>query len=157
MPIVRANTHRLADARFLLNEYYEAVQVQKRDTPEEIRGYLSDPDSSLWIAYVNEAPAACIVLRPVPSIPSAAECKRLYVRPEYRGQHLAQALLDTMEDHARANGIGRIYLDSKEDLKPALHLYTQRGYHPCERYNDNPQATIFLLKDLAGPSALKKG
>ena len=52
MQIVRATIDQLADAQLLLNEYYEAVAVQVRDSPEEIRAYLTDPASSLWIAYV---------------------------------------------------------------------------------------------------------
>ena len=43
---------------------------------------------------------------------------------KYRGQHLAQALLEAMENHARARGVRRIYLDSKDDLREALRLYT---------------------------------
>ena len=63
-----------------------------------------------------------------------------------RGQGIAEQLLDAMEVYARGQGLEWIYLDSYDDLKAALALYRKRGYVVCERYNDNPQATVFLRK-----------
>jgi GNAT superfamily N-acetyltransferase len=61
---------------------------------------------------------------------------------------IAEALLDALEDHARASNLSWIYLDSKDDLLAAMTFYRQRGYQPCERYNENAQATIFLRRAL---------
>ena len=146
--IVRASLDRHGDAHLLMQEYYEAVGVLKRDSPEEIVAYLTEITSALWIAYVAGAPAGCVVLRPLAVFDHAAECKRLYVRPWFRGLGIAGALLDAMEEHAQSLGTDWIYLDSKDDLRDALHVYTRRGYEACARYNDNPQATIFMRKSL---------
>ena len=148
MKILRASPAHIADAQLLLHEYYQAVSVVKRDTPEELQAFLSTEEAGLWIAYVEHVPAGCVVLRPLSSIDQAAECKRLYVRPRFRGRHLADALLDAMEEHALASGVAWIYLDSKDDLQEALRIYIRRGYLECERYNDNPQATLFLRRHL---------
>ena len=153
MNIVRASIDQLADAELLLDEYYRALEVVKRDTPEEIATYLSDRSSGLWIAYAEGLPAGCVVLRPLPLIPAAAECKRLYVRQQCRGRGIAEALLCAMEEYALAQAAEWIYLDSKDDLRDALRIYTRRGYQACERYNDNPQATIFLRKQLRRAAA----
>ena len=150
--VVRASLTHHTEAGLLIEEYYEAVGVVKRDTPEEFTAYLGDPSCGMWIAYVHGVPAGCVVLRPLSAFEGAAECKRLYVRPQFRGLGIARALLDTMEEHAVAAGVEWIYLDSKDDLRDALRLYTHRGYESCERYNDNPQATIFMRKNL-GASA----
>jgi GNAT superfamily N-acetyltransferase len=152
MKIIRASVSHIRDAQFLLSEYYEAVGVTNRDTPEEIAAFLIDEASGLWIAYVEGIPAGCVVLRPLPSVALAAECKRLYVRPRFRGQGLADALLNSMEEYAVAMSSGWVYLDSKDDLTDALRIYMRRGYRTCERYNDNPQATVFLRKDLRHPA-----
>lgn len=148
MHIQRASLAHLADASALLDEYYEAIGVIERDPPAYLRTLLADPAAAFWIASVESVPAGCILLRPLTAIPAAAECKRLYVRPRFRGQGIADQLLQHMEDHARAAHSSWIYLDSKDDLAAALRLYTQRGYQPCARYNNNPQATIFLRKKL---------
>lgn len=154
MNILRASLPHLADAELLLNEYYEAVGVTKRDAPETIAAYLSEAASALWIAYVGRIPAGCVVLRPLPSIPEAAECKRLYVRPRFRGQGIADALLNVLEEYASATATRWVYLDSKDDLTDALRIYVRRGYQECERYNDNPQATVFFRKNLRDPQTI---
>jgi GNAT superfamily N-acetyltransferase len=136
------------DASRLLEEYYEAVSVVQRDTPEAIQQIITDASSGMWVAYLREKAVGCVLLRRLFSIPFAGECKRLYVRPEARGNGLAGALLDAQEAFARSKGLQWIYLDSYDDLKAAIGLYKERGYLPCERYNDNPQATVFLRKNI---------
>jgi DNA-binding MarR family transcriptional regulator/GNAT superfamily N-acetyltransferase len=138
------------DALRLLEEYYEAVHVVQRDTPEAIQKLIADPFSGLWIAYLQEKAVGCVMLRRLSSIPFAGECKRLYVQPDARGNGIAEALLDAQEAFALSKGLQWIYLDSYDDLKAAVALYRKRGYLPCERYNNNPQATVFLRKEIAG-------
>ena len=146
---VRRATPREADAAFsLIEEYYDAIGVVVRDDRSALEHYLSSPDSSIWVAYVSDQPAGCVMLRPLPQIPLAAEVKRLYVRPAHRGLGLAHALMQAAEDHARREGLHWLYLDTKDDLHAAIHFYLSTGYTHCPRYNDNPQATIFLRKKL---------
>ena len=152
--VQRASTA-LANAAFeLIEEYYESVGVVVRDDRAALEHYLASPDSPIWVAFVNTAPAGCVMLRPLPQIPHAAEVKRLYVRSAFRGLHLAHALMNAVEQHARGAGLQWIYLDTKDDLHVAIHFYLSTGYQPCPRYNDNPQATLFLRKkalDLVRP------
>lgn len=136
------------DAQALLNEYYEAIQVIQRDTPADVRKIVEAPGSGVWLAYLGDEAVGCVVLRRLPSIPSASECKRLYVRPRARGNRIADRLLDAQEDYACSQGIDWIYLDSFDDLETAIALYERRGYERCARFNDNPQATLFMRKRL---------
>jgi GNAT superfamily N-acetyltransferase len=136
------------EALGLLQEYYEAVGVLVRDTPESVRKIAEDPDAGVWIAYTGGIAVGCVYLHGLPSIPFAAECKRLYVKPSARGVGVAERLLDALETFAASRGFKRIYLDSKDDLKVAIRLYTKRGFVRCERYNENPQATVFLVKNI---------
>lgn len=137
------------DAPRLLEEYYEAVSVVQRDTAAAMQKILDDPCSGMWLAYLGENAVGCVVLRKLRSIPFAGECKRLYVQPAARGHRIAVRLLDAQEDFARSSGLRWIYLDSYDDLKVAIALYRKRGYVSCKRYNDNPQATVFLRKNIA--------
>jgi GNAT superfamily N-acetyltransferase len=138
-----------AEAFALLLEYFEAVQVVVRDTYWTLANSIADPQSGFWIASIGNELAGCVLLRPLPAIANAAECKRLYVRPFARGLGVATALMNCLEVYAIAQGYTAIYLDTKDDLKAARSLYAARGYEVCERYNDNPQATVFLRKRLA--------
>ncbi|GAC1545419.1 MAG: hypothetical protein NVS3B16_14800 [Vulcanimicrobiaceae bacterium] len=81
-------------------------------------------------------------------LPDACEIKRLYVRASHRSMGIADALMDALEAYALARGYRCAFLDTKDDLRAAISFYARRGYTPCERYNDNPQATIFMQRRL---------
>jgi DNA-binding MarR family transcriptional regulator/GNAT superfamily N-acetyltransferase len=134
------------DALAILQEYYEAVHVVQRDKPASLQKIVDAPASGIWLAYLAGKVVGCVVLRKLMSIPFAGECKRLYVAPSARGNRIADQLLDAQESFARNQGVEWIYLDSYHDLKTAIALYERRGYQRCERYNDNPQATLFMRK-----------
>ncbi|PYV57228.1 MAG: MarR family transcriptional regulator [Acidobacteria bacterium] len=134
------------DALRLLQEYYGAINVVQQDSPEVVQKIIDDTSSGMWLAYMDHEAVGCVVLRRLESFSFAGECKRLYVQPRARGHGIANALLDAQERHARSEGLQWIYLDSHDGLKAAIALYQKRGYVPCERYNDNPQATVFLRK-----------
>jgi DNA-binding MarR family transcriptional regulator/GNAT superfamily N-acetyltransferase len=133
----------------LLQAYYDAINVVVRDTLPAIQKIIDEPSSGVWLAYLEDKPVGCVLLRKMPSIPSAGECKRLYVQPGARGHRIADKLMDALEDFAQSRGLRWIYLDSHDGLKAAIALYRRRGYVPCERYNDNPQATVFLRKNIS--------
>lgn len=130
----------------ILQEYYDAAHVVVRDDATAVHDYLAGR-GALWIAGVGADVIGCIALRPLDGT-DACEVKRLYVRPKYRGQGIADALHEALESHARAAGFGWIYLDTTHGMQAAIKFYARHGYQPCERYNDNPQATIFMRKRL---------
>jgi GNAT superfamily N-acetyltransferase len=137
-----------AAAWSIVDEYNNVIDVLVRDDPATFRSYLAGP-GAMWLAEVDGALAGCVVMRPLPEVaPGACEAKRLYVRPAYRGARLSAALMDALEAHARAAGYDAVYLDTKDDLVAALSFYDRRGYERIPRYNDNPQATIFMRRSL---------
>ena len=137
------------DAIAILQEYYDAVHVVQRDKPGRLQKTMEEPGSGMWLAYRGKNLVGCVVLRRLASIPLASECKRLYVTPAARGNRIADKLLDVQEEFARSQGVEWIYLDSYDDLKVAVALYERRGFQHCERYNDNPQATLFMRKRIS--------
>ena len=150
--ICRASLAEQAEAFRIVAEYNEAVGVQVRDTAEEFRASYFGENGGLWLAMAGGQAVGCIAMRALPgrkTTADAAEVKRLYVRPVWRGRGIADALLDRLEAYAQEHGVRALYLDSKDDLQAALRFYRRRGYQPCARYNDNPQATVFLRRDLA--------
>jgi GNAT superfamily N-acetyltransferase len=134
-----------ARAAALLAEYGDALAIVVRDTPADVRSYLSRP-GGLWLAHIGADVVGCIALRPLRD--EVGEIKRLYVRPAHRGQGLADALLDALEAGARERGFRELYLDTHDGLQAAKRFYERRGYVRCARYNDNPQATLFMQRNL---------
>lgn len=147
--IERATAGHPDDALLLIEEYYEAVDVLVQDDRRTVLGYLIGRRSGIWVAYADAIPAGCIVLRPLDHLQAAGEIKRLYVRPAYRRHGLAALLLGALEQFAAKQGVSCLYLDSKDDLQDAIAFYKRHGYMPCARYNDNPQATVFMRKQIA--------
>jgi DNA-binding MarR family transcriptional regulator/ribosomal protein S18 acetylase RimI-like enzyme len=144
-------------ARAILQEYYETVNVLVRDQPGAIQAIIDAAASGIWLAYLGQEAVGCVVLRRLEFIANSSECKRLYVKPWARGRGIANKLLDAQEMHARKEGLEWIYLDSYDDLKTAIALYERRGYARCERYNDNPQATVFMRKKIVVSSRRTRG
>jgi len=136
------------DACSLIEEYYEAVHVIARDDRTQILHYISDPASCILLAYDETTPVGCILYRPLLHLGSAGEVKRLYVRPAFRQRGIADKLLQALEQFASTQGAKWLYLDTSDDLKAAIAFYERHGYLRCDRYNDNPQATIFMRKKL---------
>ena len=91
----------------------------------------------------------CIALRKLEGRKGCGEIKRLYVRAEYRGKGLADLLLETLEEYAKAFGYEWLYLDTAADMKVAARFYEKKGFEVCERYNENPQAAIFMRKAMS--------
>ncbi len=148
MQVERAPAAEAETAFSIVAEYNEAVGVVVRDAPGTfVSEYFAD-GSGVWLARVAGELAGCVALRPLHARDSAGEIKRLYVRPQWRGQGVAEALLSALEEYARQCRYSTLYLDSKDDLLAALRFYARHGYAPCERYNNNPQATVFMRKQL---------
>ena len=132
----------------LVAEYFREIEVIVQDSKEEFADYLNSDSAGVWLAFASDAPVGCIILRGLNSPPASGEVKRLYVRASHRKRGLADRLLRTLEQHAIKVGYEWLYLDSKDDLANAIRFYKRHGYECCDRYNSNPQATIFMRKQL---------
>jgi ribosomal protein S18 acetylase RimI-like enzyme len=147
--IRRATQDDLPAAFDLVKEYFQAVDVWVRDSESEFSDYVMGDDRGVWLVFADEEPVGCIVLHPLVSSPRSGEIKRLYVKPAYRRRGLAEGLLEALEEFAAEHaGYKWLYLDSKDDLVNAVRFYERRGYQHCDRYNTNPQATVFMRKGL---------
>ena len=146
--IRRATADDLPALHALLQLYYREGDVQHRDTENSLLTTFDQHPYGFFLAQSssNEI-AGCVLFRAL-DIPQAAECKRLFVLPQFRGHNLAARLMDTLEDTARAANLRWIYLDSKDIFQAAIAMYRRRGYIDTPRYNQNPEATLFLRKDL---------
>ena len=65
--------------------------------------------------------------------------KRLWVRPEFRGQSIGIILAEELIQHARKLGYTAMYLDTVPTaMQSANGIYKKLGFQPVERYNTNP-------------------
>ena len=65
------------------------------------------------------------------------EIKRMYVRPEFRGQGIGRVLLEALIAEARQIGYPTVRLDSTRFMKAAHSLYRSVGFQEIEPYPES--------------------
>ena len=144
--------------REIFREYAQGlgVDLSFQGFEEELASLPADyaaPRGALFLARVDGAVAGCVALRPLEAsdYPDAAEMKRLYVRPAFRGLGLGRQLAEAALDAARQAGYATVLLDTLDDMESARALYEDLGFEAIEPYYHNPIPGAHYLKaDLNG-------
>ena len=139
--------------RHIFREYAAGLGVDLcfQDFDAELAALPGDyapPRGALLLAWVNGAVAGCCALRPLDSSDyiNAAEMKRLYVRPAYRGLGLGRQLAQAILDAAQLNGYDSVLLDTLNDMEIARAMYEDLGFKEIPPYYHNPLAGAHYLK-----------
>ena len=148
------NTPEELDAlRQLFQEYAAQLGVDLcfQNFAQELRelpGEYAAPRGALLVARVGDTLAGCCALRPLDTTdyPNAAEMKRLFVRPAYRGLGLGRLLAEGILDAARQSGYDCVLLDTLDDMEAARALYEELGFEEVPPYYFNPIAGAHYLK-----------
>ena len=92
--------------------------------------------------------AGCVALHGLE--PGVCEMKRFYVRPQFRGQGIGKALLNTALAEARAMGYHRVRLDTVEPImQDAVRLYRAYGFREIAPYRANPiEGALYMELEL---------
>lgn len=104
---------------------------------------VSDGQGAFLIAYVADEAVGCGAFRMLDA--TAAEIKRMYVRPAMRGMGLGWALLESLEGRARELGAGKLVLESGPRQPAAIGLYSTAGFVPIDAfgvYEASPLSTF---------------
>ena len=104
-------------------------------TPDQRHGLslanLFQPHILFFLAYADNEPAGC---GGVAFYDGLAELKRMYVRPQSRGQGVAQAIVARLEQEARAREINRLVLETGDAQLAALRFYHRAGFTRCSAF-----------------------
>lgn len=143
----------IASTAQLFREYADslALDLSFQNFEQELANLPGDyaaPRGTLLLAYVGEVLAGCCALRPLDTVdtPNAAEMKRLYVRPAFRGMGIGRQLTEATLDAAHQAGYSSVLLDTLDDMEAARSLYTDLGFSSTEPYYHNPIAGAHYLK-----------
>ncbi len=142
----------LGEVHSLFCEYAASLSIDLcfQDFETELAtlpGKYKPPQGRLLLACRGREAVGCVALRPLEG--AACEMKRLYVRPQARGEHLGRRLAESICEEARSAGYSRICLDTLPTMIAALELYSALGFKPIGPYVFNPiPGAIFLALDL---------
>ena len=78
------------------------------------------------IAYDNDVPVGCGAIKNYD--PDSKEIKRMYVLPDKRGQGIASAILQELEQWALELGCRKCLLETGKKQPEAIALYSKNGY-----------------------------
>ena len=109
---------------------------------------MRPPGGVFVVAHSDGEPVACGGVRSVDG--TTAEIKRMWVHPHLRGTGFGRRMLTHLENCAGQLGHARVILDTNSTLLEAIAMYESSGYTPIGRYNDNPYAGRWFVKDLGG-------
>ena len=90
------------------------------------------PGGQMLVATLAGEQVASVGLRRINA--EAAELKRMYVRPNFRGRGIARALLAACEQTARELGYTQLWLETGTLQPEAVALYLSAGYEPVAAF-----------------------
>ncbi len=102
--------------------YPEPGATHFRLEAEEVKGDLG----AFLLASLEGEAVGCGAMRPLAD--GDAELKRMYVPPRWRGLGICKAVLNALEERARAAGARRVVLETGTRQAAALSLYERAGY-----------------------------
>jgi len=144
MPVRRADpTLDLTTVRVLFREYAQslgfALDFQGFESElATLPGEYSEPRGTILLAHspLGE-PWGVVALRPLDD-DGACEMKRMYVRPEARGQGLGRILGKAIVAAAKERGYRAMRVDTIDTMTAAIELYRSLGFREIGAYRFNP-------------------
>jgi GNAT superfamily N-acetyltransferase len=137
-----ARPEEIEEVRTLFREYAAALE-----TPICFEGFeeeLARLPGNYELILVDSTVNSCVGLRPLPA--GIAEMKRLYVRPQSRGQGLGRQLTEAAIQAATERGYNAIRLDTLPKLTTAIDMYRKLGFQEIPKYNDNPGPGVLFFE-----------
>ena len=129
-------------------EFYSSIVGGLKNREAFVPYNLSESISDVLIASVDGVAVGCAGLKAYSD--SDVEIKRVWVDPEFRGNHISSAMMDALEQRAAELGFKRAILQTRPQMEAAVHLYTKRGYELIDNYPpyDKLEGAICFAKRL---------
>ena len=122
-----------ADAEVLVLELEE--DLASSYPPEQRHGLnlsaIFQPHIHFLIGYIDDLPVCC---GGIAIFETFAELKRMYVRPQYRGNGYADELIERLLQHAISNNIVDIKLETGTEQHAAIRFYKRMGFEICSAF-----------------------
>ncbi len=114
------------------------------DELEHLDVKYKEPENRLYLLYCDDQLAGSIGMLKYDD--RGCELKRLYLKPEFRGKHLGDFLVERIIEDARNAGYEYMLLDTLPFLDRAYKLYKKHGFYDIPKYNNSPMKESYFLK-----------
>ena len=107
----------------------------------DLTGYYSG--GAIMVGYEKDKPVACVAIRKINDI--TCEGKRLFIKPEYRGNGYARIMIKAMTDKASEIGFKEVVFTTKpEVMSVGYGLYKRMGFEELSEENGTVSMRIDL-------------
>ena len=129
-------------------EFYSSIVGGLKNRAAFVPYNISVSITDVLITSVSGVAVGCAGLKAYSD--SDVEIKRVWVDPEFRGNHISTAMMDALEKKALELGFNRAILQTRPQMEEAVHLYTKRGYVLIDNYPpyDKLEGAICFAKEL---------
>ena len=146
---IKYTLEELEEVREIFIEYADFLKVDLcfQDFEKELQTLhevYALPKGCIILAKEEKQVLGCIALKPIGE--GICEMKRLYVRPEARGQYLGKKLVEELVDFAKKARYNTMKLDTLTSLKEAIKLYESKGFIKTEPYVYNPLSDVLYFE-----------
>jgi GNAT superfamily N-acetyltransferase len=141
------------------DEYGIAITAADQPDLTDIPGFYGAGAGGFWVARTGGRVVGTIALRDIGGGDGAL--RKMFVAADRRGREagVAQALLGTLVDHARARGVARLWLGTNERLLAAHRFYARNGFAAVQPEGLPPAFprmavdSLFFARTLGGEQA----
>ena len=128
-------------AQKLIEEYVDSLNfnLDFQDIDYELKHlnlYYGAPNGLIILIKANDKFVGVACLRDLGH--STSEIKRMYIKPNFRGQGLGRKMLNKAIYEAKRQGFRFLRLDAVPDMDSAIHLFVSEGFYEIEDFGTNP-------------------
>ena len=138
-------------------ELIQALDHYQRQLYPEESNHLDAPETLLQsdgyfvVAKAQHRLLGCGAIKYIAGEIRYGEMKRLFVKPESRGQGISKRIIAALEQHAWQSGVRVIRLETGIYQPEAINLYQALGYYrraAFGSYPENDSLSVFMEKQL---------